>query len=417
MIKEIIVPDIGENVVSGKVVAVHLEVGGQVEIDATVIELETDKAVVEIPSSVKGKVTEVLAREGEEMKVGDVIAKVETVDDALDRSASEAKETPKEPAPKEAVDSDAEEKSVPDGQGGSQDQPQADESAPRADASGKADRPAAEDDQATEDRPEKPVPASPSIRRMARELGVDLRKVQGSGSGGRISAADIKSYVKTRQQQGSGGDGGTDALARAPQLPDFSKWGPVETVEMETVRRLTAQSTSVSWQTIPHVTQFDEADITGLDAFIEKNAQAVAGAGGKLTVTAILTKVCAGALEKFPHFNASIDLSNERLILKKYVHIGIAVDTPRGLLMPVIRDADTKGITALAVEISDLAERARSKKIKSAELEGGTFSISNQGGIGGAPGGHPGGQPGRCAAQVQARSISAPPNSAPGAQL
>jgi pyruvate dehydrogenase E2 component (dihydrolipoamide acetyltransferase) len=152
---------------------------------------------------------------------------------------------------------------------------------------------------------------------------------------------------------------------------------------LETVRRITAESTTRSWHAVPHVTQFDEADITEVDTFIAKHAQKVSTSGGKLTVTAILTKICAAALKQFPQFNASLDLYGQRILFKQYVHIGIAVDTPRGLLMPVIRDADTKSITALAAEIVDLARRCRDKKIKPTELEGGTFSISNQGGIGG----------------------------------
>jgi pyruvate dehydrogenase E2 component (dihydrolipoamide acetyltransferase) len=166
-------------------------------------------------------------------------------------------------------------------------------------------------------------------------------------------------------------------------MPDFSRWGETDIEEMETVRRLTAQSTAASWTTIPHVTQFDEADITGLMGFIEKNAPKVEKAGAKLTVTAIITRVCAEALKRFPRFNASIDVANRRIILKRYVHIGIAADTPRGLLVPVIRDADQRSIVDLAKAIGDLAQRARNKKIKPDELEGGTFSISNQGGIGG----------------------------------
>jgi pyruvate dehydrogenase E2 component (dihydrolipoamide acetyltransferase) len=214
---------------------------------------------------------------------------------------------------------------------------------------------------------------------MARELGVDIHAVHGSGPGGRISEADVKAHVRERL----GGPGQAVAADAEPDLPDFSRWGEVESRELSTVRRITAQSTTISWRTVPHVTQFDEADITQVGPFVEKHAKRVGQAGGKLTVTAVVTKVCAQALRKFPRFNASIDLKRERLILKKYVHIGMAVDTPRGLLMPVIRDADAKSITQLAVEIVDLAERSRNKKIKPTELEGGSFSISNQGGIGG----------------------------------
>ena len=372
MIEQIVVPDIGEGVESGKVVAVHLKVGERVEIDDTVVELETDKAVVEIPSTVAGIVVEILAREGEDLKVGAVIAKVET---AAADGASPPVEEKMAPAPEETAP---------------------DDSAPttaKADAlaDAKPTQPAAPPVQvpspaeavpSAETTSDQPAPASPSIRRLARELGVNIYEVRGSGAGGRISEDDIKSFIKARQVTAPTGQP-APAMAGEQAMPDFTRWGEVEEVPLETVRRITAQSTTTSWHTIPHVTQFDKADISGIDDFIQKNAKKVAKAGGKLTVTAILTKVCAAALKKFPRFNASMDLKNERLIFKKYVHIGIAVDTPRGLLMPVIQNADTLTITELALAVQDVAERSRNKKIKPTELEGGTFSISNQGGIGG----------------------------------
>lgn len=358
MIEALIVPDIGEGVESGKVVAVHISKGDTVNVDDTVVELETDKAVVEIPSTVKGVVVEVLAREGEDLKVGDTIAKVDTEAEAAEQPA----EAPvKAPPPEEPVEAQPEPEGLPK------------KAAPEP--AQKAQRP----DEGPP--PLKPVPASPSIRRIARELGVDIHSVRGSGPGGRISEADIKSHV--RKGQGATGRTVTADIGTEPDLPDFSRWGEVESRPLETVRRITAQSTTTSWHTVPHVTQFDKADITELGPFVEKNAKQVARAGGKLTVTAILTKVCAEALKRFPKFNASIDLKNEKLILKNYIRISMAVDTPRGLLMPVIRNADAKSITELAVDIVDLAERSRSKKIKPTELDGGSFSISNQGGIGG----------------------------------
>jgi pyruvate dehydrogenase E2 component (dihydrolipoamide acetyltransferase) len=217
------------------------------------------------------------------------------------------------------------------------------------------------------------------VRRFARELGVDLYDVKASGPGGRITEADVKAHVKKSERPDHMASPGT----AEPQLPDFSRWGEVEAVELDSVRRITAANMSTAWRNVPQVTQFDQADITGLQDFIDKNAARVAQNGGKLTVTAILVKVCAAALKKFGRFNASIDPANQRLILKKYVHIGIAADTPRGLLVPVVRDADRKSISRLAAEITDLAERARNKKLKPDEREGGTFTLSNQGGIGG----------------------------------
>lgn len=371
MSEVIVVPDIGEGVVSGKVVAVHIQKGDKVDVDDTVIELETDKAVVEIPSTVKGEVVEVMAREGEELKVGDAIAKVD-VDGETTPAADEASR--REPP---ADDANQEEKSADDAT-----RKEKEDNGSTAPAKAETAKAAEAGAPAAESAPPlTPVPASPSIRRMARELGVDIRDVRGSGPGGRISEADIKAHVR----EGKGAEGQVIAgkAYGEPSLPDFARWGEVEIQDLETVRRITAQSTTTSWQTVPHVTQFDKADITHLTPFVEKHAKQVSRVGGKLTVTAVLTKVCAEALKKFPRFNASIDLKQEQLILKKYIHICMAVDTPRGLLMPVIQNADTKSITELAVEIVDLAERSRTKKIKPNELEGGSFSISNQGAIGG----------------------------------
>ena len=223
------------------------------------------------------------------------------------------------------------------------------------------------------------------MRRFARELGVDIHEVKASGPGGRITEDDVKAHIKKGERPDKTVSFGAAAaeITAETDLPDFSRWGEVETVELDGVRRITAANMSTAWRTVPHVTQFDQADITGLQEFINKNAQRVAQNGGKLTVTAILVKVCAAALKKFERFNASIDPANQRLILKKYVHIGIAADTPRGLLVPVVRNADQKSISRLAAEITDLADRARNKRLKPDEMEGGTFTLSNQGGIGG----------------------------------
>ncbi len=227
-----------------------------------------------------------------------------------------------------------------------------------------------------------PAPATPSIRRIARELGVDIHSVCGSGPAGRISESDVKTHVHQRMPE-AGREASMAISGVVASLPDFSRWGEVDIEEMKTVRRLTAQSTMTGWKSIPHVTQFDEADISGVMAFIEKNTRQAEKIGVRLTLTAILVRICAEALRRFPRFNASVDVVNNRIILKKYIHIGIAADTPRGLLIPVVRDANCKSIIELARTIADLATRARNKKIKPDEMEGGTFTISNQGGIGG----------------------------------
>jgi len=395
MIEDVKIPEISENVKSGKIVNVLVQVGDMIEVDDVLVEFETEKALVEIPSTVKGKITEMLAKVGEEMQVGDVIARVDTEAGAADGDKPKAAEPEPErqaaPAEPAAMETTAEKPAEAE---------EAEEPAEKKAASTEKDKPAvaeretpraaAEPSQPEEkisDRPADrgPAPASPSVRRFARELGVDIYAVRASGPGGRITEADVKAYVKSNERP-AGKAPGREAAAesfREPPLPDFSRWGDVETVALEAVRRITADNMSTAWHTVPHVTQFDQADITGLQEFIKKNAAKVARSGGKLTVTAVLARVCAAALKKFPRFNASIDTANVQLIFKKYIHIGIAADTPRGLLVPVVRNADQKSISALAAEIADLAERARSKKLKPDEMEGGTFTISNQGGIGG----------------------------------
>ena len=236
-------------------------------------------------------------------------------------------------------------------------------------------RPAAESAPAPE---QPPAPAAPSVRRMARELGIDINEVPGSGPSGRISVDDVKAHAK--RLVASPGRG--DAAAAAP-LPDFTRWGEVDRQPMRAVRRKTAEHLSVAWQTIPHVTQFDLADITNLEELRKKYAKQAEAAGGNLTVTAIAVKVVASALRVFPHVNASIDLAADEIIVKKYVNIGVAVDTDRGLLVPVIKNADQKNIVQLAVELAQLSEKARTRKIALEEMQGGCFSISNLGGIGG----------------------------------
>jgi pyruvate dehydrogenase E2 component (dihydrolipoamide acetyltransferase) len=217
------------------------------------------------------------------------------------------------------------------------------------------------------------------VRRTARELGVEISEVQGTGPNGRISVDDVKAHVKRLVTSGASRGGAAAAVA----LPDFTRWGSVERQPMRAVRRKTAEHLSAAWATIPHVTQCDLADITGLEELRKKYAKQVEAAGGNLTVTSIAVKVIAAALRKFPQFNASIDMAADEIVLKKYVNIGVAVDTDRGLLVPVIRDADQKNIVQLSVELAQLSEKARNRKIALEEMQGGCFSISNLGGIGG----------------------------------
>jgi pyruvate dehydrogenase E2 component (dihydrolipoamide acetyltransferase) len=228
-----------------------------------------------------------------------------------------------------------------------------------------------------------PAPAAPSVRRMARELGVDVNEVAGSGPSGRISIEDVKGHAKRLVSGASSGGVAPGSAGGNVPLPDFTRWGAVERQPMRAVRRKTAEHLSAAWSTIPHVTQFDLADITALEELRKKYAKQAEAAGGSLTVTAIAVKVVAAALRVFPQFNASVDMAAGEIILKKFVNIGIAVDTDRGLLVPVIRDADQKNIIQLSVELAQLSEKARTRKISLDEMQGGCFSISNLGGIGG----------------------------------
>lgn len=223
------------------------------------------------------------------------------------------------------------------------------------------------------------VPAAPSVRRLARELGVDISRVSGSGPGGRIAPADVKDFAKAVV---TGGAALAPTVAAGP-LPDFSKWGPIERRTMSGIRRKTAEHMSRAWLTIPHVTQHDHADITALEALRRRYGPQAEAAGGKLTITAIALKVVAAALKRFPQFNASVDAAAEEIVYKHYVHVGVAVDTERGLLVPVIRDVDRKGLVDLAVELAQASEKARAGKLALAEMEGGSFTITNLGGIGG----------------------------------
>jgi len=223
------------------------------------------------------------------------------------------------------------------------------------------------------------VPAAPSVRRYARELGVDLAQISGTGPGGRIGQDDVTAHVK---QAMTGGGAARSAALHAPPLPDFSKWGAIETKPMSNIRRKTAEHLSIAWQA-PHVTQHDRADVTELEAFRKAYGPRVEKAGGKLTVTAILIKLVAMAIDRFPQFASSVDMAHDAIVMKKYRHIGIAVDTPNGLLVPVIRDVDRKTIADIAVELGTVSQKARDKKLSLEEMSGGVFSISNLGGIGG----------------------------------
>jgi pyruvate dehydrogenase E2 component (dihydrolipoamide acetyltransferase) len=373
MIKEITLPKVSENVEEGEVVKVLVNVGDSVEVDQSVIELETDKALFEVPSSEKGKVVEVNVKEAETIRVGQVIIKVETdsegrVEEPQRGREREKKEEEKvkpqrrEAAEKKGREEKKEEEALPQRREGAE--IKAEKSSPLPPYKGEI---------------KELAPAAPSVRRLAREIGIDINEVTGTGPAGRITEEDVKAFAKqllSTPQTAAG------AAAYRP-LPDFSKWGEIKREPMPKIRQVTAENMFYAWSTIPQVTQFDESDITDLEKFRKDYNNRIQDTKGHLTMTAILVKVISSALREFPQFNASVDMNRKEIIFKKYVNIGIAVDTDRGLLVPVIRNADRKSLNDLPFEISELSEKARSKKITLEEMEGGNFTISNLGGIGG----------------------------------
>jgi pyruvate dehydrogenase E2 component (dihydrolipoamide acetyltransferase) len=370
-------PELGENISQGDLVRLMVSPGTKVSEGQPVMELETDKAVVEVPSSVSGVVKELKVKEGEKVKVGQVIFTLEGgvagVEPARPRTGPVEHVSGQHGARlafQAAIRAEGktEEQALPP------DQPQQSVAAFSMPAQlGKV--------AGTEHR--QAVPAAPHVRRLAREIGVDIYEVKGSGPGGRISEDDVKAHAKALVAAASAQATPQAGHFRQPQLPDFGKWGKIERVSMRGVRRKTAEHLAEAWNTIPHVTQHDRADITELEQLRARFAPKAEEAGGKMTVTAIALKVCAAALKVFPQFNASIDIEKEEIVYKQYINIGVAADTDRGLLVPVIRDVEKKNIVELAVELSQLSKKARDKKLTPGDMEGGTFTITNLGGIGG----------------------------------
>jgi pyruvate dehydrogenase E2 component (dihydrolipoamide acetyltransferase) len=390
-VAEFKVPELGENVAQGDVTRVLVQVGDTIARDQPVLELETDKATIEVPSSVAGVVKEIKVKTGDKVSVGSVIL---ITDDAGNGAAApkkadaakaaDAAPKPAEPAkagPERAKDEPKPEKvvSMPVGRA-------------LAGSPAEPDRVRPTDVRQTAERSGAAAPAAPSVRRLAREIGVDINEIQGSGDAGRISEEDVKEFARRILTSvpstllGAGGSArpsGAGGGVSSPPLPDFSKYGDIERQAMSNIRRKTAEHLSHAWNTIPHVTQFDKADITPMEDLRSKFKKQVEAAGGNLTVTAVLVKVLAAAVKQFPQFNASVDAASGEIIYKKYVNVGVAVDTEWGLLVPVIRNVDRKNIQQIAVEMNTLSEKARSKKLTIDEMSGGGISISNLGGIGG----------------------------------
>jgi pyruvate dehydrogenase E2 component (dihydrolipoamide acetyltransferase) len=365
-------------VAQGDVLKVLVKPGDQLTVDQPVLELETDKATIEVPSPLAGIVKSVRVKTGDKVKPGQAVM---VVDQGV-AGAPPQVDAPKAEAPAPAPA--ATPAPIPAAAG--------------APAAVEPERPRAAVVDISAARQQAPValqvstaqpsaPAAPSVRRLAREIGVDIAQVPGTGPGGRISQDDVKEFAKRVMTSfGSAGQaaaaGGTAPL-QVRALPDLARFGEIERKAMTGIRRKTAEHLSSAWNTIPHVTQFDKADITQLEQVRKKHRPEVEKAGGNLTVTAVAAKVLASALKVFPQFNASVDMAGEAIVFKKYINVGIAVDTDSGLLVPVVRDADRKNLLELSVEIQQLAEKARARKLTLDDMSGGSMSISNLGGIGG----------------------------------
>jgi len=343
-------PDLGEGIHEGEVLAVLVSVGQEVSEGDIILEVETDKAAVEIPSPYTGKVQEIFVKPGDVVNVGDVMMSFSNGDEV-------AKSVAEKPVPTTAESAPAEVSATPPS------------------------------------RKAGPVPASPATRRLARELGVDLHQITPTGPAGLVTAEDVRNFaekgevvvaapVDAETPEPVAVDMPPSAIS-IPALPDFTKWGSVERVPFRSIRRATAKQMSLAWAQIPHVTSQDTIDITRLEAFRQKHKAEIEALGGKLTLTVFALKAVATALKAYPNFNATLDTQAGEIIIKQYYHIGVAVNTDKGLIVPVIRDIDRKSIKEISVELNELAQRTRDRKTKLDELQGGTFTISNAGAMGG----------------------------------
>ena len=341
MIKEIVLPDLGEGIESATISEIPLSAGEHVKKDDVLLVLESDKASMEIPSDYDGKITEVLVEEGKDVVTGEPLFKIEIQDSAKEEIEEETK---KEDKTKEQTEVKVESKAVFE---------------PNIARVG--------DD----------VFASPGVRRLARELGIDLRLIKGTGVKGRTTKEDLHNYIRIKMQEGSG-------LSKPPKKPiDFSQWGDIEHQKLTKVNKITGSRLQEAWQDIPHVTQHNSADITDLNNFRKKLKSESEKEGIKITFLPFLMKASVLVLKEMIRFNSSLDENEENLIIKKYFHLGVAVDTPSGLMVPCVKDVDKKTIKELSEELADISQRARDKKLRPDELKGSTFTISSLGGIGG----------------------------------
>ncbi len=352
-IQTITLPDLGD-FDEIEIIEMIINKGDTVAVDDSLIVLESDKATMEIPSPFAGVIKSVAVVVGDKIREGSTIATIEVSDDVAAPIEEKAEAVE---APTKTV-----EKTI-----------EVAKSAPAAVAPTSSASPITSSSDSH---------ASPAIRRFSRELGVDIGQVVGSGDKGRVLKEDVQSFVKSALQSGGGASANGIAVSAAPSI-DFSKFGEIETVALSRIKKISGAHLHRSWVTVPHVTQFDEADITELETFRKSLAKEAERKGVRLTPLVFIMKAVVAALQEHPNFNASLDATGENLVIKKYFNIGVAVDTPNGLMVPVIKDVDQKGIYELAAEVAEVAGRAREGKLMPKDLQGGCFSISSLGGIGG----------------------------------
>ncbi len=349
---DIKIPNLGEGADSGTVVSIYVKEGDTVKKDQTLVELENEKAVAPIPSTIAGVVTKILVKVGDKVTVGQSIVSISEGGNGAS-AASSSSARPAQAAPAY--------------------QAPASQSAPASGAAYQYSSPSGAQ-----------PPASPSVRKLAQDLGIDLSRVRGTESGGRISLADLRNYMQYLQNLALHGTPAAAPARPAAESVDFSKWGPVHKKAVSSLRQKIAQKMTESWTTIPHVTQFEDVDITSLMDLRKKYAAAYEKKGAKLTLTHFVLKALITALKKHPVFNASLDENTQEVVYKDYYHLGVAVDTEQGLIVPVLKDVDKKSLAQLAKELDELAEKTRARKVSIDDLKGGTFTVSNLGGIGGS---------------------------------
>jgi pyruvate dehydrogenase E2 component (dihydrolipoamide acetyltransferase) len=379
--KEIHLPDLGD-FKEVAVIDVLVKPGDSIQIDTPLLTLETEKATMDVPSTETGTIEKVHVQKGSKVSAGGLIATV-NIGESAQPSAPSASKSTEAPKAAQTIEAAEETKSAQQPKRTeapvSQPQPAAAAKAPAAAAPAPVSAtPAAIVDEAGFAR----AHASPSVRRFARELGVELGRVKGTGQKQRITEDDVKAFVKSLMGGGAVAAGAGSGLPKV-SVPDFAQFGPIDIQPLTRVQRISGPRLHASWVNLPHVTQFDEADITELDTLREQLKPKAEAAGIKLTPLAFIVRACIQALQKFPLFNASLDASGENLVYKKYMHIGFAADTPNGLLVPVIRDAERKDIYEIARVLGELSAKARDGKLTAAQMQGGSFTISSLGGIGG----------------------------------